>query len=99
MTSPRMRESSTSDRRIREGAECFGERSESAERLLEFHPDIKRAFVLAAVDDLAEDEGVIDFRSENPRRRRVLWRALRVRRAPARVPPRHKTSLRLGGSR
>src|ERR1019366_6608443 len=35
----------------------------------------------------------------HPRRRRVLWRAPRVHRGPARVPPPHKRSLRLRGSR
>jgi hypothetical protein len=36
-----------------------------AEGLLEFHPHIKGAFVFAAIDDLAEYEGVIDLEFES----------------------------------
>ena len=49
---------------IRKGAECVGELAEAAERLLQYHPHIKRGFVFAAVDDLAEDHRVIEFELE-----------------------------------
>src|ERR1039457_4674957 len=51
-------------RRVRAGAECSAERSEPAPGLFESPPHIKRAFVLSAVDALAEDEGVIHFEFE-----------------------------------
>src|ERR1035441_9082324 len=49
---------------VREGAECVRKLAEAAERLLQYHPHIKRGFVFAAVDDLAEDHRVIEFELE-----------------------------------